>query len=119
MNKSAFHFLRVGLAVTFLWIGVLILRDPIGWGAFIQPWALALLPGSVISMMIGTAILDILIGIFLLLDIYTWVAAAIGAAHIAVVLVTAGITDVTVRDIGLIVAAIALFIDSFPRKHPG
>ena len=114
MKKTSFHFLRVGLAITFLWIGVLIFKNPGAWGGYLQPWAAGLLPIPIAQAMIGTAILDITIGAFLLFDFLPWLAAFVGAIHIIIVLTTSGITDITVRDIGLLVAALALMIDSLP-----
>ena len=35
MNRTSFHILRVGLAVTFLWIGILILKNPEAWGGYL------------------------------------------------------------------------------------
>jgi hypothetical protein len=64
--------------------------------------------------MIGTAILDITIGAFLLFDFLPWLAALVGAIHLIIVLTVSGITDITVRDIGLLVAALAIVIDSLP-----
>ena len=116
MKKTSFHFLRVGLAITFLWIGVLIFKNPGAWGGYLQPWAAGLLPIPIAQAMIGTAILDITIGAFLLLDFLPWLAAFVGAIHIIIVLTTSGITDITVRDIGLLVAALALMIDSLPQE---
>jgi hypothetical protein len=66
--------------------------------------------------MIGTAILDIIIGAFLLFDFFPWLAAAVGAIHLIVVLTVGGITDVTVRDIGLLAAALAIMVESLPRR---
>lgn len=65
--------------------------------------------------MIGTAILDITIGTFLLFDFLPWLAALVGAVHLVIVLTVSGITDITVRDIGLLVAALAIMIDSLPQ----
>jgi len=115
MKKTSFHILRVGLAITFLWIGVLIFKNPESWGGYLQPWAGGLLPVPLEQAMIGTAILDIVIGFFLLIDILTWLAALVGAVHLIIVLAVSGITDITVRDIGLLVAALALMIDSLPQ----
>ena len=75
MKKTSFHFLRVGLAITFLWIGVLIFKNPEAWGGYLQPWAVGLLPIPLAQAMIGTAILDIAIGAFLLIDFLPWLAA--------------------------------------------
>ena len=114
MKKTSYHFLRVGLAVTFLWIGVLIFKDPESWGGFLQPWAAGLLPIPIKEAMIGTAILDIGIGVFLILDFLPWLAAFAGAVHLVIVLVVSGVNGITVRDIGLLVAALAIMIDSLP-----
>lgn len=115
MNKASFHLLRVGLAITFLWIGVLIFKNPESWSGYLQPWAAELIPIPLVQAMIGTAILDIIIGALLLIDTFTWLAAFVGAIHLVIVLATSGITDITVRDIGLLVAALALMIDSLPQ----
>jgi nitroreductase/dihydropteridine reductase len=69
MKISSYHIIRVGLAITFLWIGVLIFKSPEGWGTLIQPWAAGLLPVSLKTAMIATAILDLAIGLLLLIDI--------------------------------------------------
>lgn len=114
MKKTSFHFLRVGLAITFLWIGVLIFKNPDAWGGYLQPWAVGLLPIPLSQAMIGTAILDITIGAFLLVDFLPWLAAFVGAIHLIIVLTTSGVTDISVRDIGLLVAVLAIVIDSLP-----
>jgi len=113
MNKVGFHILRVGVAITFLWIGILIFRNPEAWGSYLQPWAAKLLFVPIREAMIGTAILDIVIGGWLLfIDRFTWIAAALAFLHLIVVLVTSGITDITVRDIGLLAATLALLAET-------
>ncbi len=115
MKTSSFHILRVGIAITFLWIGILILREPEVWAELIQPWVADLLPIPLEAAMIGNALFDILIGVLLLIDVLTWLAALLGAFHLAIVLTVAGITAVTVRDIGLLAATISLMIHSWPE----
>ena len=115
MKKSSFHILRVGLAITFLWIGILIFKNPEAWGGYLEPWAVGLLPVPLNEAMIGTAILDIAIGALLLADIFTWLAAFVGAIHLGIVLTVSGITDITVRDIGLLAGLIAIIADSLPQ----
>ncbi|KKU91110.1 MAG: hypothetical protein UY23_C0004G0055 [Candidatus Jorgensenbacteria bacterium GW2011_GWA1_48_11] len=114
MRKTAFHILRVGLGITFVWIGVLIFKEPQAWGGYLEPWAAGLLPVPLEQAMAGTAILDIAIGFLLLTDWFTWLAALIGTFHLVVVLAVSGITDITVRDIGLLAGALALLTDSLP-----
>ena len=115
MKKSSFHILRVGLAITFLWIGILIFKNPEAWGGYLEPWSVGLLPVPLNEAMIGTAILDIAIGALLLADIFTWLAAFVGAIHLGIVLTVSGITDITVRDIGLLAGLIAVIADSIPQ----
>lgn len=115
MMKISFHILRVGLAITFLWVGVLIFKQPEAWGGYLQPWAAGLLPIPIAQAMIGTAILDIVIGFLLLIDSFVWLAALVGAIHLIIILAVSGITDITVRDIGILAAALALMAESLPK----
>jgi len=117
MKSGALHIVRVGIAITFLWIGILILRQPEAWGSFLQPWAQNLLMTPLKETMIATAILDIIIGILLLIDFLTWIAALLASIHLAIVLITTGITVTTVRDIGLFAGSFALFIENLPGKY--
>lgn len=115
MKKTSFHILRVGLAITFLWIGVLIFKQPEAWEGYLQSWAAGLLPIPVAQAMMGTAFLDIAIGALLLIDSFVWLAALVGAVHLIIVLTVSGVTDITVRDIGILAAAVALMADSLPK----
>lgn len=108
MSRSSYHLLRVGLGVTFLWVGVLIFREPDGWGGLVFPWVAHLLPTPLHGTMLLVATLDATIGLLLLLDAWTWCAALLAGAHLLMVLLGTGITDITVRDIGLLTATIVL-----------
>jgi uncharacterized membrane protein YphA (DoxX/SURF4 family) len=119
MKPLAYHVLRLGLAVTFIWVGVLIFMEPTAWGGLMQPWAAGLLPVPVELAMRGTAVLDVLIGAALLVNLFTWAAAGLGALHLVVVLLTTGITDVTVRDIGLLTSSVALALWVWPENFFG
>lgn len=115
MREASFHILRVGLSITFLWIGILILKDPQGWSGYIQPWLLDLLPLTPSHIMISTALLDITIGALLLIDKLTWQASLVGALHLVIVLIASGINAITVRDIGLLAGCLALFMAKFKK----
>jgi len=116
MKKTAFHILRIGMAITFIWIGIMVFQAPEVWGAYIPPWAANLMPLPVKTIMLATAGLDVLIGFFLLINVFVWVAGLIGAIHILMVLIVTGINDVTVRDIGLLAATLALMMQTWPEK---
>ena len=113
MEKNTTHILRISLAITFIWIGVLIFREPEVWGGYLQPWAINLLPVSVGQAMIGAALFDMAVGCFLLVNIYVYLFAFLAAIHLIVILITSGVTDITVRDIGLLGASLTLFFNDW------
>ncbi len=115
MQKISFKILRLGLAITFLWIGVLIFKDPLAWSSFINPWAVNLFFFDLKSAMLGTAILDILIGILFLINPLVYLAAILGSLHLIIILIVSGINVITVRDIGLLGSTIAVLIAFFPK----
>jgi uncharacterized membrane protein YphA (DoxX/SURF4 family) len=116
MKTPSLHIVRVGLGITFLWIGILIFKEPLAWGGYLQPWATELLPVPLAQIMIGIALLDSIIGILFLIDTYTWIAALVAGIHILIILIVSGVTDITVRDIGILTAIITLLSETFPEK---
>lgn len=117
MKPLPFHILRIGMAVTFIWIGVLILKNPEAWGTgFIRPWAEGLLPVSVAKAMIAAGILDVAVGVWLMAGALAWIPALLGSMHLIVVLAVSGINAITVRDVGLLAGTLALFIHSLPPE---
>lgn len=116
MTKAGFHILRVGLGITFLWIGVLIFKQPESWGGYLNSWAVELLPVSISQAMIGIAVLDIVIGFLFLIDMFTWLASLLAIVHLVIILTVSGITDITVRNIAILAGAIVILIDSLPKN---
>lgn len=116
MKKISYHILRVGLGITFIWIGIMVLQNPAGWLGMVQPWAAAILPDSPQQAMMGTAILDLVVGAFLIIDVFTGIAGLIGSIHIVIVLIVVGINAATVRDIGLLAGTLAVFFDKKWRR---
>lgn len=100
--------------MTFLWIGLLILKDPIAWGGYIGAWLLPYLPTSVREVMITTAFFDLVVGLWLLLDYKIWIPASLGTLHLATVIIVSGINAITVRDIGIFSACLALTFETAP-----
>jgi len=116
MRISAYHVARVGTAITYLWIGVLILKDPSLWFGYVRPWAQSLLPVSLLTTLTLVAIFDIIIGFLFLIQRWIWPASALAALHLIVVLIVAGINEITVRDIGILATTLALFINTVPPR---
>jgi len=115
INTTGYHILRVGLAITFIWIGILIIKSPESWGGYLEPWAVSLLPISIKQALIITAVLDIVIGILFLVDSFVWLAGSVASLHLIIILIVSGITDITVRDIGLLAGTIVIMIEDLPN----
>jgi len=116
MKLLTYHILRFGLGITFIWIGIYIVRNPEAWSAYIRPWMLALLPASPERTMFANGLLDIAIGGLLLFNIFPWLIAALASIHLAIILIVSGINEITVRDIGLLGATLALGIATWPQS---
>ena len=123
MSKTSYHILRVGCGITFFWIAVLIIKNPMAWGFLMQKWAVDLLPFGVVSFMYGVALFDLILGFLLLTENFIWLMGLLGAFHFIGIFITIGITDVTIRDIGLMAALLVLFLEDMPiwikNKLPG
>lgn len=115
MNKISLYALRFGLATTFIWIGILILQNPVGWSRMIQPWAVELLPTSPEAFMTSVGYLDIAIGA-LLLTPFAWLGALLGTIHIFSVVISIGGYGIIARDIGLFAASLALVVELRPAR---
>jgi len=116
INKNGFRVLRIILGATFVWIGTMVWREPLAWGGYIQPWALNLLVGPLERVMLTTAIVDILIGLLLIFNRLTWLATAIASVHLIVILITSGINEATVRDIGILAGTVAITVGMWPKN---
>ncbi len=115
MKKSSLYVLRGGLAVTFIWIGYLVLQNPAGWARTIQPWAADLLPVSPDAFMTAIGYFDVTVGVLLLINPLAWLGALFGAIHLAGVVVAISSNGILARDLGLLGASLALAIETFPR----
>ena len=116
-RPNPMHILRVGIAVTFLWIGILILQDPIAWSGFIRPWVRELLILPVEQTMQFNAVYDLIVGALLLFSVrpwMTWLGALLASVHMIAVLTVAGIDPVTVRDIAVLAGSLSLLSWSWP-----
>lgn len=120
MPEISTRLLRLGLGITFLWIGYLIYQNPLSWGNYLQPWAANLLGAHLYLEMMLTAFLDMGIGLLLIFNLFTWVASLGATLQLISILIVSGITEITIRDVGLLGASLALFTQSLPpfyQKH--
>lgn len=110
MTEIELLVLRVLLGVTFIFAGYFIYKDPAGWLNLMLPWTKRFLPKNTNRMMLGVALFDVLLGIWLLTPLLTWLAALFAVLHLLQVFLIVGVSKVTYRNIGLLGAGIFLFL---------
>lgn len=108
---GAFWVLRLGFIALPLLMGLdkftNLLTD---WPGYLAPWLVALLPISAQAAMYAIGVVEIVAGIAVALRprLAAWVVAAWFAGIIVNLLTYSGFYDVALRDVGLLVAAVAL-----------
>jgi len=103
--------LRIGLGITFLLSGFLILKDEDKWMHMLPGWFSKYLP-SARSFMIATAWFDLILGVWLLSGNLAGIAALVAAIHLFGVLTVSGKHEFheVYRDIGLLFASVSLVV---------
>lgn len=103
--------LRIGLGITFVLSGILILKDEDKWTHMLPEWFVKYIP-SARSFMIITAWSDLILGAWLLSGYFTGIAASLAALHLIGVLIVSGKDEFheVYRDIGLLFASVALAV---------
>ena len=111
MAQLSILILRIGLGITFVMAGVLILKDEDKWTHMLPGWLSKHLP-SAESFMVVTAIGDLILGAWLLSGYFTGIVASLAALHLAGVLIVSGKGEFheVYRDIGLLFGCIALAV---------
>lgn len=109
MIELPVFILRIGIGLTFFLTGVLILSSNDKWVHMLPGWFLRLVK-SPRAFMIGTAIGDIAIGLWLMSGYFAGIGAVIASLHLLGVLVVSGKHEFheVYRDIGLLMASMAL-----------
>jgi uncharacterized membrane protein YkgB len=114
IKRSGYHILRVSMAVTFLWISVLIFKSPLFWTGFLPVFVLNASPISAVEIMYIVAVVDAIIGVMFLVDWKVHWAGLFAALHMLGILAVSGIDDITVRDIAIMGAGVALLSETMP-----
>lgn len=130
MNKTLSVYapavLRIGLSLVFLWFGVNQLFSPemfVGYvpqqvvmpmHQFMQSNHLMLVYSveqASLRLISLNGILEIVLGILLLLGLFTRISATVLFLHLLSIAVGLGYNDVMIRDLGLSIALVAVFLN--------
>ena len=111
-KRFAVWILIAALVVVFGWFGIDKLRNGILWIGFLPAWMEELFQISRDVWIIGIGFFEILLAILLLVPVrrVRQVAVALMILHLIPVLIQVGWNDVGVRDVGLMLSAVALLV---------
>ncbi|MFQ5847810.1 MAG: DoxX family membrane protein [Candidatus Methylomirabilales bacterium] len=109
---------RVGLAVVFLWFGVDKFVTPEAWIGWIPSWLYRLIREwqNPFLYLLGAG--EVMIGLAFLTGWYLRVAATAASVFLAAVILSSPFSDITVRDIGLLGAAVSLLLPDDRHTPP-
>ncbi len=110
MSKYAPVVVRVGISLVVLWFGTQQVLDTESWTRLIPEWATATSGMSAATLVYINGVFELIFGTLLLLGLFTRVVAGLIALHMIHITFTVGYNGVGVRDFGLTMAAISVFL---------
>ena len=100
---------RWGVGIVFFIFGISQLLNPQSWMAYLPSFALNIgINATTLIYMNG--VFDLAIGILLLLGVFTRIVSLIGILHIIGIIISLGYNDVSVRDFGLLIVLVSVFL---------
>ena len=114
MNKLPLFsapLLRIGISFVFVWFGVNQIIDPTSWFAYVPDYVIHMTHLSVLTIVYLNAIFEIVCGSMLLFGLCTRVAAVLLALHIIDITFVVGMDSIGVRDCGIAIATVAVFLN--------
>lgn len=105
--------LQIGLGGVFIYAGASIITTPGRWTDFLPQWVS--LPDQTLLIIYGA--IEIVLGIALLIGLFLPVFSLVAFLNLLLVMIFAGITDITFGNFGLSMAALGLFVSSMQIKQ--
>ncbi|MBU6414652.1 DoxX family membrane protein [Patescibacteria group bacterium] len=107
-HKTGVWILRIGLASVFLWFGFSQLIDGVHWVSWVPEWAPAIMHLPPAMIVLANGAFEVICGTMLALGFFVRPVAALLALHLAILVLSIGLTQIGVRDFGLMMANLAL-----------
>jgi len=123
-KKYAPMVLRIGLALVFLWFGVNQLLFPKTFIGYLPSWIVqdsmgighilysifSILPGGPSTSIYLNGLLEVVLGLLLIAGILTRATALFLTIHLLIICFSLGYNDIAIRDLGLSMATLAVFL---------
>jgi uncharacterized membrane protein YphA (DoxX/SURF4 family) len=114
MKGAAPAVLRIGLALVFLWFGYMQLTNTGAWTGLIPTWVTGMSGLEASTLVLFNGSFEIVFGLCLFFGFFTWITSLLLALHMVhiflTILMAQGLNGIAIRDFGLAIAAITLFM---------
>lgn len=109
--KWAPVFLRYGMALVILWFGLQQLTHVADWTAYVPDSIVSMSHMSATTLVYVNGIFEIIFGILLAIGFQVRIAALLLSLHLFDIMFTVGYGEIGVRDFGLAVATLVVFMN--------
>ncbi len=106
-RKYAPISVRLGIGSVFLLLGIDQFMNPAAWVAWMPSWISWVSPEQFFFL---NGIFNSIIGLLLVVGFFTRIAALFAMLHLIGVLVSLGYNDIAIRDFGLLLATLSVFL---------
>ena len=104
--------LRLGLGAVFIYAGLSSLMSPFLWMSFVPQWVGVIIP--IETFLVFHGVFEVLLGVTLISGFFLRVASILAFLSLLSIIVFFGVDEITFRDFGLLMSALALFL--LPKK---
>ena len=114
LKKYAPILARYGVGIVFFIFGIDQLVRPGAWIAWVPSYVINFGTNfgmNNISFIYFNGLFDLIIGFLLIIGIFVRIVALIGALHVAGIIISLGYSDISVRDFGLLLILISVFLN--------
>lgn len=124
-KEYASILLRIGISLVFLWFGLNQLINPLSFLGYVPSWiyphsaeivhehafqSLHSLPLTPHIIIMGNGLLEVILGLLLIIGLFTRASSLLLSLHIFGIIIGLGYNDIAVRDFGLMLACLSIFL---------
>lgn len=109
MRNLSSVVLRVGIGAVIIWFSLQQLSDPSSWITYLPSW-IESVPVSQINFIYLNGWFELVLGIFLIMGFYTRIVAFFLSLHLLSIVLTVGYNEIGVRDFGIFVGLVSIFL---------
>lgn len=110
-SKYAPIITRYGMSLVFLWFGFTQVMGPESWTSLIPEFITNITHLSALTFVYLNGGMEIVLGLLLIIGIYTRISALILALHLLFITIDVGYNAIGIRDLGLTLATLSIFFN--------